>query len=428
MSRETLFRYVAVIYLSPAALLLVCVAIARYFIGYYYNVPVLIIEGLHALIDFFVSLAVVLALFILYSRYAKRFPYGLFRVEDLVALALAVIIGYSGIEMLRDSFGTVGSMNYLALIVQAVSLPLFLLSAWFKSKAGQMLGSPSLKADATHTVIDVLESGAVLGGMFLYYMTQWWITHAVTILLASLGLFIAAVEVGWDSFRALLDLPRDSNFIEDVKKLVEDTLNIDVADIKARWAGSVVFLELCLRLHPLYMIEDAYIVSNKVRKIILSKYEFIEDVFISVEPTARHSIVVAIPQKECGLDNIVSEHFGRSPYFLIIKVANGIIRDYTCISNPRGKHKITDEVMKFLVGADVAETLKSKKVTDVIVVDIGEIAFSILLRHGIVIWKGSKNKTPRILIKDLTQGKLTRLKQPTREETWKKNRKTYSSP
>ncbi len=74
------------------------------------------------------------------------------------------------------------------------------------------------------------------------------------------------------------------------------------------------------------------------------------------------------------------------------------------------------------MGADIDENLKSKKVTDVIVVDIGEIAFSILLRHGIVIWKGSKNKTPRMLIKDLTQGKLARLKQPTREETWKKNK------
>ena len=59
-------------------------------------------------------------------------------------------------------------------------------------------------------------------------------------------------------------------------------------------------------------------------------------------------------------------------------------------------------------------------VTDVIVKNIGEIAYSLLLRHKIVVWKG-RDDNAIDNIKYLIRGYLEVLDQPTHEASWKKN-------
>ena len=145
-----------------------------------------------------------------------------------------------------------------------------------------------------------------------------------------------------------------------------------------------------------------------------------EDVVVSVEPTARRSMVVALPQEECGLEKPLSEHFGRAPWFLVVRVVDGEIEGFECVENPRKRRKPSDGLSRFLVGADVAESLKSRGVTDVVAVNIGEIAFSILLRHSVVVWKGAKGVSAREIVEKLVESELSRLKAPTREEAWRK--------
>lgn len=324
--------------------------------------------------------------------------------------------------MLLKCFELPGEMPWSALLVQGLFLPLFLASAWLKLAAGRELGSPSLKADAVHSVIDLVEGGGVLAGMFLYYASGWRLAYAGSMVVASLGLLAAAVEVGWDSLRALLDLPRDPRFLGEAVRLAEEVGGAEVVGARARWAGSVVFLELRIRLHPLYTIEDAYVVSRRVRRALLSRFGFVEDVVVSVEPTARRSMVVALPQEECGLEKPLSEHFDRAPWFLVVKVVNGEIVGFECVENPRRRRKVSDGLSRFLVGADVAESLKSKGVTDVVAVNIGEIAFSILLRHSVVVWKGAEGVSARETVERLIEGELSRLKAPTRKKAWRKFR------
>ena len=262
----------------------------------------------------------------------------------------------------------------------------------------------------------------MLVGMFLYYASGWRLAYAGLMIVASLGLLAAAVEVGWDSLRALLDLPRDPRFLGEAVRLAEEIGGAEVVGARARWAGSVMFLELRVRLHSLYTIEDAYVVSRWVRRTLLSRFEFVEDVVVSVEPIARRSMVVALLQEEHGLDKPLSEHFGRALWFLVVRVIEGKIESFVCVENPRNERKPSDGLFKFLVGADVAESLKSKGVTDVVAVNIGEIAFSILLRHSVVVWKGAGGVPARKIVEKLVEGELTRLKAPTREEAWRKFR------
>ena len=97
--------------------MLLAVATGRYWFGDVFGISVLVVEGLHAVIDFFVTVVVIAALIVLYSGFARRFPYGLFRAEDLAVLGLSLVMGFSGFEMLLKCFEIPGRMPWSALLV-----------------------------------------------------------------------------------------------------------------------------------------------------------------------------------------------------------------------------------------------------------------------------------------------------------------------
>ena len=412
-------------YLLPATVLLLIASTFRFYVGLRFRVTALTIEGLHMLIDFVVTVMVIVALLVVYSRYAKKFPYGLFKVEDLIALTLSALILYSALAMALEVFKSseLVTLRVEPLIVQGVTIPIILLSAQLKKVAGDSLRSPSLRADVAHTLIDIVESLAVLVGLFLYYLLSITWIYYLTLAIAGLGLIATSVEVGKSSLLALLDLPKDKEMIGKMKSEIESLKEgIKVVDMRARWAGSVMFLELTVRLHPLITIEDSYNMIRDIINYILSRYEEVEDVMVKVEPTKRSEFTLALPQDVPSLKEPLSRHFGRAKYFTIVKVKEGKVASVECLPNPYVRAKRGDVLSKFLVGANIAEMLHKRGITDIITLNIGEIAFSILLRHGILIWSGKEGEVAEDLIKSFVDGNLTRLKKPTHEEAWKKPR------
>jgi len=417
-------REVALKYLLPSTILLLVAFSLRFYVGSLFKIAALMIEGLHMLIDFIMTVMVVIALLVIYSQYAKRFPYGLFKIEDLIALILSILTLYSAFAMTIEGLEPSKSivLNAEPLAAQALTIPLILLSMYLKRVASSILRSPSLRADVTHTSIDVVESLAVLVGLFLYYVTSMMWIYYLTLAIAGLGLIATSIEVGKSSLFALLDLPKNKEIINkiklDVERLKED---VKVIDIKARWAGSVMFLELTIRLHPLITIEDSYGIVREIIEHILFKYEEVEDVIVRVEPTRRRDFILALPQDEPNLSKPLSRHFGRAKYFTVVKIESEELVSVEYITNPYVKAERKNVISKFLIGANIAEMLHKRGITDVITLNIGEIAFSILLRHGILIWSGKNEKSADDLIKSFINGRLARLKRPTREEAWKKS-------
>lgn len=292
-------------YLISSALLLLIASIVRIYAGFHFTTLVLTIEGLHTLIDFIISLIIIITLILIYSKYAKKFPYGLFKVEDLIALLLAVLILYSAIEVLiESSHSEIHRITGIEpLISQFIAIIFVIFSTLLKNKASKVLNSPSLKADVMHTLIDILESSIVLIGLILYFFFFNNIIYIIILVISSIGLFMTAYEVGKDSLLALLDIPKDKRLAEKIKQEIHSHYkNIKITDMKIRWAGSVIFVELTIRVHPLLTIEDSYVLIRKITNFILSKYSDIEDIVVKVEPTKRENVVIAFPQDELGLE------------------------------------------------------------------------------------------------------------------------------
>ena len=121
-------------------------------------------EMVHNLVDLTASVAVLLGLKISQRR-SRRFPYGLYKVENLVAVGVAVLIFFIGFEIVREAIFAAQRVTYvspwmLAGVVLSALIPLSF--SYFELRAGKAANSPSLIADAKEFRAHVFSSGVVL--------------------------------------------------------------------------------------------------------------------------------------------------------------------------------------------------------------------------------------------------------------------------
>lgn len=409
--------------LLALSFILVASAAAVRILGFtLYGNNVLWIEGLHALLDSLLSLFILIPVLIVRSKIGERYPYGLYKLEDLVAIILAIVILLSLFLDINELFSKPSIVGIPVAIVEAASILLLALAAYTKRQVGKELRSPSLLADANHMFVDVMEGGAVLVGLLAYILTRVGGAYTAAVAMALLGLLLAAYEAGHDSLKAILDLPKDKEELENMRRVVEGVIGEtgELLDIRARWAGPVIFVEVLLRLHPLLTIEESSLVAEKVKRSIMSAVEGVRDVAVRIEPVRRRQLKVAVPVDKPKIAQSISRHFGRAAYFAVATVEDGRIMGVEYLRNPALKKELADEAAKVLRGARVAEALFKEGATDVVTCGIGEIAYAILLRHRVMVWRGLCGKSVKENLDALIKGKLALMHEPTREESWEK--------
>ncbi len=413
-------------YLVSSFVLLLMACIIRFIAGLVYSNSVLVLEGFHALIDAVISFFILLTVYIVRSEYARKYPYGLYRLEDLAALVLSIIILFTVVSGIEEVFSPPPASSIVVIIVQLATIPLLLSTVFLKKKAGQLLRSPSLIADAVHMLVDVIESSSVAIGLILYLYTGSTLVYTVTAVIALLGLIVAAYEAGHDSLKALLDLPREKELPDKIKEIIRKHAgrDLEVVDIKARWAGPVIFVEILLRLHPLKTIDEAGRLCQRLASLIKDEIEGIEDIVFKLEPATRKNLVVAIPVEEPSMDSHLSDHFAKAKYFIIAEIKDNKLIKHSFQENPvlKEERETTKDktLSKLLKGARLAEHFYKQGVTDIIILNIGEIAHALLLRHNIIVWKGVPEKTAKENLELLLNNMLERLREPTHEASWEK--------
>ncbi len=409
-------------------ILLFMISAVRITAGMLLDSPILNIEGFHALIDTVISFFIAFTIFVVRSSFSQRFPYGLYKLEDLVAILLSMIILFTLFTSLDEIFHKPSAPNLAILLVQASTIPLLALSVLSKYRAAYILHSPSLKADAAHMFVDVIETSSVTFGLLLFMITRYGLIYTLSLIIALIGLLLAAYEAAHDSILAILDLPKDKRLLEELKKYLQELIigKAELVDLKARWAGPIVFVEMLLRSHPLNTLESIGRMTRCIEENIRKRFEDVKYIVVTVKPTIRNYLKIAVPIEEASFDSPLSNHFGKAPYFLIVEVNNEqiiskqIIDKNIILSRSSRKGIKINVPQSLLRGAEIAENFHDMGVTDVIVKNIGEIAYSLLLRHKIVIWKG-RDGNAIDNVENLVKGYLEVLDQPTHEASWKKN-------
>lgn len=369
----------------------------------------LAMESWHIGIDVIITVFILITLRLISGEYSRRFSYGLFKLEDLISLALSVIVAFTGFDLLITGLSTVPPLSLLPSIFQAISVIPVLFAGYFKVIAGRGLKSPSLEGDGRHTYTDFYEGAGVSAGLMLSYYLGPGFFH-LSVVIAFAALIFTSYSIGRGSVLSLLDLPREKGLKEKISEIAASVDGIrSVKEVRLRWAGPVIFAELVVEMDPLITIDDAHPVTEEVERRVRGEIEGIHSIVVHVEPVRRKRFRLIIPSRGKGEDSPMDERLARAEFFAIVDVGDGI--EYTFVENPfREKSD--------LAGLELKDFLVERNVTDIICTNVGEITFGLMLSYGIYCWHSDVDKVSNVVDKFI-RGELRKLGHPTRRSKGK---------
>jgi cation diffusion facilitator family transporter len=342
--------------LERAALLsvLVAVALAALKVGFAIlsRSVGLLAESVHSSADALASGAVLAGLKIS-RRKSASFPYGLYKVENLVALGLAVLIFAAAYEIGRQAvLAEAREVTHIpgSLSALAVAILTTIVLARYKARVGKASNSPSLMADAQHSWVDVLSTGAVAVGL-----AGTWVGLPLD-RVAALVVLIFILRLGWqtlvDAVRVLLDASVDRTTLDKVRAIISDEHAVqDIVQLVGRSSGRYRFIEadLVLRVRDL---EKAARVAARIEHRVREQVGNVDHVALHCEPLRKETWRYVIPLED--REGAVSEHFGEAPFFALadVRASDRHVLRWTIVDNP---HLQLDKgkgirVSEFLVG------------------------------------------------------------------------------
>jgi cation diffusion facilitator family transporter len=296
----------------------------------------LMADAIHSLTDVISSTSVLMGIK-LSKRRSKTFPYGLYKVENLVSLAMSLLIFLAGYEIFRETF-----THHVPLVVERIPwaiagvilaiLATYLFSR-YEMRIGRQINSPSIIADAEHVKTDMLSSLIILiglvGGLFQVPLLDKGAALVILIFIARTGYRILV-----DSIRVLLDASLDFETMDQVKTIILSDPQVE--KIKGLWgrnSGRYKFIEADLMLN-VKDLQKAHVITDKIAERIREKIPHVDHVLIHYEPIRKETIIFAVPLMEDK--ETISEHFGEAPYFSIItlRAKDGAIVKQERLSNP----------------------------------------------------------------------------------------------
>ena len=298
----------------------IVVALVKGVLAYLTGSASLLAETLHSLSDLVVSFAIWAGVRIACLS-SSEFPYGLYKVENMVSLFSAVAIFFAGYEIARKSLEAtaVGAgFQYLPVSIAALAaiIVAICLFANYESVKGNDLNSPALKADSSHLKADMASTAVVIVGLVGSALGLRFVDRVAALVVMA---FVA--RTGWrilvDAMRSLLDASVDHATLDNIRSVVLADPRIKaIRSIVARNSGSVIFVSLDL-VCVLRSLDDVNDASKELATAVKATVPHVERVQITMEPVQRGYLLVAVPLDDSR--GAISEHFGKAAFLAIVR-------------------------------------------------------------------------------------------------------------
>jgi predicted Fe-Mo cluster-binding NifX family protein len=300
-----------------------------------------------------------------------------------------------------------GNPPLLPLSVALVSTVTAFFIARKEKEVGNLINSQSLIANANESFLDIFTSLVVFAGIGLAYFRVPYVEGAVIILI-SLLIFKLGLQNIWTSLLVLLD----ANLDPELQLIIEEKINRiygvkGVSEVKIRQAGPFKMVECKIETSPTISLYQAHELADKAEDEIIRENDEIESVFIHVEPSKENVVSAIIPVQDInGLNSKVHGHFGRTPYYVILRLSEGKaeIKDfYYNEFLEESKH----------IGMKVIKAVVKYKLDLLFAVRVGEISFYMLKDNFVDIYQAEEGISVSELIEKHDLGELPRIKTPT---------------
>ena len=291
-------------------------------------------DAIHSLVDVFASIALILGL-IISGRKSRDFPYGLYKVENLVSTLISLLLFLAAYELLREAIGgRTSTTTYGAWVpgVVAIFVLIPLLFGRYELKIGRRYRSPGLIADGSQFRADVFGSSVVfigvLGRMLGLPLDR--VAAGVVVLLIG----YAAWNLLVSSMRVLLDASASPELLGRARALImAEPMVGEIRSLVGRNSGRYVFIETVITVRT-GDLSKAHALSERIERAVKGGVPNVDRVLVHCEPEAKTQLRYAVPLADRA--GRLNEDFGKSPYFALIDIdrASGAEVKHQVIANP----------------------------------------------------------------------------------------------
>lgn len=306
-------------------------------------------DAIHSFTDS-ISSALVLVGIIISAKRSEKFPYGLYKVENIVSVVLSFLIMGAGVEVAYRAFAEESRLKHIGLGLALIALTIFasLLLGLLKIKVAKRTGSPSIEADGYHSLSDALSSAVVFLGLALNGIFPY--SDRIAGVIVGIILLYAGGEIFIQSLMVLLDASLPEDDINKIMTVLHKYKDIHVNWIRGRRSGSHYFVEVSLKLRE-KTLKKAHEFVDRIEMEIEAVLPDIEKVVIHYEPYSKKGKFIAIPI----IAGKPTAHIGKSEGFLVIIKNQDISAECIWVENPGQslKHGRGTAALKTLIEEDV---------------------------------------------------------------------------
>ena len=389
-------------------------SLAKGIIGVLFQSKVLVADAFHSGADTLAIFASAFGLWLAAREKSERFPYGLYKAETFVTLVIGALIVWAGIELIGEGYQKilvnppVVTFPYLPMTVSGFSIIAAFFIAKKEKQVGKEINSQSLIANAGESFLDIISSVVVLAGILTAYWRIPYVEGAIIVLIALLILKLGLENV-WNSLLILMDANLDKDLQFKIDELVQNITGVkQVHYVKIRQAGPFRLIEIEFTTNPSITIYQAHEIADEIEWKIKNQFPTVESVFVHVEPSRQKEVRAIIPVTEInGFESKVYDHFGRAPFFVILKISDdgAEIEDFYLNEFLDRKQHIGLNVVKVIIHYDLDMLFTNR---------IGEISFYMLRDNFIDIYHIENDElTVGEIIELYRKNKLTRITAPT---------------
>ncbi len=306
-------------------------------------------DALHSFTDSISSTLVLIGI-IISAKKSEKFPYGLYKVENIVSVLLSFLIMGAGFEVAYRAFARESRLRHVGLGLALIALTILasLLLGFLKLKVARRTGSPSIEADGYHSLSDALSSVVVFLGLALNSVFPY--SDRIAAVIVGMILLYAGGEIFIQSLMVLLDVSLPSEDINRIMEILHKYRDVQVDWIQGRRSGSHYFVEVSIKLRE-KTLKKAHEFVDRIEKEIEAVLPDIEKVVIHYEPFSKGGEFIAVPLKA----GKPTAHIGKSDGFLLVikSQKNGI--ECLWLENPGKnlKHGRGTAALKILIEEDV---------------------------------------------------------------------------
>lgn len=275
--------------------------VMKFVAGILGNSAAMIADAVHSLSDFLTDIVVIVLVRLSSKPADKDHHYGHGKYEtvatSIIGMALivvAIMLGWNGIEKIIFVIkgGEIESPETVAFIAAIASI---LLKEWvfrITKKVALEVESQALEANAWHHRSDAFSSiGTAIGiGGAVLLGNSWSVLDPIAAVVVSVMIFITAYRLLRQASGELLEesLPKETE--DKIESIVyQDPLVSDIHNLHTRRIGSIIAIEMHLRLPGDISLEESHRHATAIEHALKAEYGKGTHIMLHIEPVKHNS-------------------------------------------------------------------------------------------------------------------------------------------